>query len=67
MQVLKSGARHGCYTGIGDLGWYKLRTHGVTLDVSPGHSIFVTTFNDTVERDSLHCDPLDAQQLRQVC
>lgn len=67
MQVLKSGARHGCYTGIGDLGWYKLRTHGVTLDVSPGHSIFVTTFNDTVEHDSLHCDPLDAQQLRQVC
>lgn len=43
---VKSGAKHGCYMGIGDLGWYQLRTHRVTLDDSSGHSIFVTTSND---------------------
>lgn len=52
----RSAARHGCYTGVGDLGWYKLRTHWVTLDGSSGQSMFVTTFDDTTEHDSLQCE-----------
>lgn len=67
MQALKSGAKHECSIGIGDLGWYTLRPHWVTLDDSSGHSIFVTTHNDTLECDSLQCDSLDTQQLGQVC
>lgn len=27
----------------------------------------MTTFNDTTEHDALQCDPLDTQQLGQVC
>lgn len=48
-------------------GWYKLRPPWVTLGDTSGHSIFVTRFNDTIECDSLQCDPLDSQQLGQVC
>lgn len=56
MQALKSGASHGCYMGVGDLGWYRLRTPWVTLDDSSGQSMFVTTFDNTIEHNSLQCE-----------
>lgn len=42
--------------GVGDLEWYRLRTPWVTLDDNSGQSMFVTTFDNTIEHNSLQCE-----------